>query len=77
MSPNEAVQKYTDALRDIGEDMLMYQFKVENGRISVGHVHGPHVDDVQWGMMWYTPEELEKAAKMRRLELGKGNPRKG
>jgi hypothetical protein len=72
MSPKEAIQAYIDALEYVGADVCDFQFKIENGRISLGYVFGPSVLDIQWGMQSHTPEEFAKMAKMRKLDLGHG-----
>jgi hypothetical protein len=76
LSPKEAIEAYIKALDDVGVERTTRQFKVENGRIRIGYVYGEEVDDVQWGMMSYTPEEFMKLAYMRALDLGHGDPKK-
>lgn len=68
MLPREAVAAYIDALQDVGADMLKHQFQVVGGKIRLGHVWGLGAYDIQWGMLWHTPEEFSKMAKMRRLD---------
>ena len=68
MSAREAVEAYIAALRHVGADILGYQFRLIDGKICLGHVWGLGLDEVQWGMMWHTPEEFFKMAKMRRLD---------
>jgi hypothetical protein len=75
MSPSEAVNEYIAALKAVGQDTSMYQFKVNGTWICLGRAYGPNVADVQWGMTWYTPEQFSKVAKMRRLDLGRGDPK--
>ncbi len=74
MSPNEAIQEYISALRSVGADLYSYHFKFEGKRVCIGR--GRVEDDIQWGMTWYTPEELSKLAKRRRLNLQRGDPKK-
>jgi hypothetical protein len=74
-SAKEAIAEYVAALRHVGDDVVDYHFRAENGRVSIGRTVGPDPLDIQWGMTWYTPEELLKAAKMRRLDLQKGDPK--
>ena len=76
MSPKEAIEKYIAALDHVGVERTTRQFKVENGRIRIGYVFGPEVDEVQWGMTHYTPEEFAKLAKMRILDLKHDDPKK-
>jgi hypothetical protein len=68
MSAREAVEAYIDALRDVGADILKYQFRVIDGKICLGHVWGVGLDEIQWAMIWHTPEEFSKMARMRRLD---------
>lgn len=75
MRPQEAVDEYRDALRAVGADPNKVQFKVKGKWICLGHCYGPAAEDVQWGMMWHTPEKFSKVAKMRRLDLGRGDPK--
>ena len=77
MSPREAVEAYIEALRHVGVDILKYQFRVgDNKKICLGHVWGNEIDQVQWAMLWHTPKEFAKLAKMRRLDLSIDDPKK-
>lgn len=76
MSPREAVEAYIAALDDVGVERMKHQFKIERGKICLGHVWGEEVDEVQWGMQWHTPKEFAKMAKMRRMDLAIGDPKK-
>lgn len=76
MRPKEAVDTYITTLKDLGLDVTRYQFQVVSGKIRIGHVLGPNPLDVQWAMMWHTPEEFAKMARMRRLDVPTGNPKK-
>lgn len=76
MSPKEAIETYIQALDDAGIERMTRQFKIENGKIRIGYVYGKEVDDVQWGMMSYTPVEFAKLAKMRALDLRHDDPKK-
>ena len=67
VSCKEAVDFYIKVLRELGRDVPKYQFKVDNGKICMGHVWGEGVNEVQWAMMWHTPEEFSKLARMRSL----------
>ena len=69
MSARQAVEAYINALREVGADILKYQFRVIDQKICLGHVWGIGVDEVQWGMLWHTPEEFSKMAQMRRLDF--------
>jgi len=68
MSVKEAVDAYVAALRAVGADILKYQFRVVGNKICLGHVWGLGLDEVQWAMLWHTPEEFLKLATMRRLD---------
>jgi hypothetical protein len=72
----KAVHAYIDALKAVGADILNYQFRVEGGKICLGHIWGLGAYEVQWGMLWHTPEEFSKMAKMRRLDESIGDPKK-
>lgn len=76
MSPKEAIEAYIHVLDDVGVDRMTRQFAVDSGRIRIGYVYGEEVDDVQWGMTRYTPEEFMKLAKMRALDLKHDDPKK-
>lgn len=76
MTPKQAITEYINALIEAGANPGDTQFRVDNGLIYLGHSFGFGVDDVQWAMRGLTPEQLSKAAKMRRLNLGVGDPRK-
>lgn len=74
ITPSEAVEEYVHALRSVGADLFSYHFKLGHNKICLGH--GREEDNIQWGMMWHTPEEFSKMAKRRRLGLKIGDPRK-
>jgi len=67
ITPQVAIEQYTDALKRTGENPDGYQFRCEYGRVCIG-VPSPQLPGgVQWGMDWHTPETLAKMAKMRVL----------
>ncbi len=66
VSCKEAIEAYILVLQGLGKNILKYQFKVDNGKICIGHVWGTEVDEVQWAIMWHTPEEFLKMANRRR-----------
>ena len=72
-SCREAVEDYIAALHTVNVDILDYQFQVEGGKIRLGHGRDA---DVQWSMLWHTPEEFMKLARRRRLNTPIGDPKK-
>jgi len=67
VTPDEALTAYVSALTSVGADLFSYHFKFANNRVCIGH--GREGDWIQWGMTWYTPEELVKLAEMRRRDI--------
>lgn len=73
MTPEQAIEEYKTALVHTNQNLENYDFMVDNGRVRIGH----KCDwGVQWSMMYYTPEEVMKLAKMRKLDLKSGDPKK-
>jgi hypothetical protein len=74
LSPDEAIQEYLSVLRSVGADLYSYHFKFEGKRVCIGR--GRENDLIQWGMTWYTPDELVALAARRKLNLQRGDPKK-
>lgn len=74
VTPQQAIDEYISALREVGADLYSHHFKFEGGYVRLGH--GREDDLIQWGMTRYTPEELFVLAKRRRLNLKTGDPKK-